>query len=77
MHLAAQAGNQLVVEILLAHEANKHAKDLHGGLLGVRDGEEAVLDEWKDSLQFSSEFRSLVEEVLSAQRVIPTDRNTK
>ncbi|OQE26395.1 hypothetical protein PENSTE_c005G04480 [Penicillium steckii] len=30
LHLAAQAGNQLVVEILLAHGANKNAKDLHG-----------------------------------------------
>ncbi|KAL6850738.1 hypothetical protein ACO1O0_007863 [Amphichorda felina] len=38
-----------------------------GGLLGARDGEEAVLDEWKDLLQFGPEFRRLVDELLAVQ----------
>lgn len=38
-----------------------------GGLLGARDGEEALLDEWKESLQFGPEFRRLVDEILTAQ----------
>ena len=40
-----------------------------GGLLGARDGEEAVLDEWKVLLQFGPEFRRLVDQLLTAQGV--------
>ncbi|KAJ5468357.1 hypothetical protein N7475_006109 [Penicillium sp. IBT 31633x] len=42
-----------------------------GGLLGARDGEEAVLNEWKDLLQFGPEFRRLVDQLLTAQGVLP------
>lgn len=43
-----------------------------GGLLGARDGEEAVLDEWKVLLQFGPEFRRLVDQLLTAQGVLPS-----
>lgn len=44
-----------------------------GGLLGARDGEEAVLDEWKELLQFGPEFRRLVNQLLTAQGVLQGD----
>ncbi|OQE26560.1 hypothetical protein PENSTE_c005G09685 [Penicillium steckii] len=69
--------DQVLVDVVRVGMDTDTNAAIAGGLLGARDGEEALLDEWKDSLQFSSEFRSLVEEVLSAQGVITTDQNTK
>jgi len=36
-----------------------------GGLLGVRDGVEAIPQRWRDKLQFAQEFTEIVDEVLS------------
>lgn len=40
-----------------------------GGLLGARDGEEAIPEEWKEVLQFGSEFRQKALEILRIQNV--------
>jgi len=63
--------DQVLVDIVRVGMDTDTNAAIAGGLLGARDGEEAVLDEWKDSLQFSSEFRRLVEEILTAQGVLP------
>ncbi|KAJ5223063.1 uncharacterized protein N7469_009303 [Penicillium citrinum] len=61
--------DQVLVDIVRVGMDTDTNAAIAGGLLGARDGEEAVLDEWKDSLQFSSEFCRIVEEILTAQGV--------
>ncbi|KAG9252174.1 ADP-ribosylation/Crystallin J1 [Emericellopsis atlantica] len=39
-----------------------------GGLLGARDGEEAVPRHWRDTIQYGKEFRHLAHEMLKAQK---------
>lgn len=62
--------DQVLIDIVrLGRDTDTNAA-IAGGLLGARDGEEAVLDEWKELLQFGPEFRRLVDQILTAQGVL-------
>ncbi|KAJ5391158.1 hypothetical protein N7509_006648 [Penicillium cosmopolitanum] len=65
--------DQVLVDVVRVGMDTDTNAAIAGGLLGARDGEEAVLDEWKDLLQFGPEFRRLVDQILTAQGVIPEE----
>lgn len=65
--------DQVLVDVVRIGMDTDTNAAIAGGLLGARDGEEAVLDEWKDLLQFGPEFRRLVEQLLKAQGVLPEE----
>ncbi|KAJ5267031.1 hypothetical protein N7478_009839 [Penicillium angulare] len=62
--------DQVLVDVVRVGMDTDTNAAIAGGLLGARDGEEAVLEEWKDLLQFGPEFRRLVDELLTAQGVL-------
>lgn len=61
-------GDVLVDVVRVGMDTDTNAA-VAGGLLGARDGEEAVPAEWKGMLQFGKEFRTIVQEILEAQGV--------
>ena len=63
--------DQVLVDVVRVGRDTDTNAAIAGGLLGARDGEEAVLDEWKDLLQFGPEFRRLADQLLTAQGVLP------
>lgn len=63
--------DQVLVDVVRVGMDTDTNAAIAGGLLGARDGEEAVLDEWKDMLQFGPEFRRLADQILTAQGVHP------
>ncbi|KAL4946956.1 ADP-ribosylation/Crystallin J1 [Aspergillus filifer] len=62
--------DQVLVDVVRVGGDTDTNAAIAGGLLGARDGEEAVLDEWKDLLQFYAEFCCLVDQLLTAQGVL-------
>ncbi|KAJ5092782.1 hypothetical protein N7456_008643 [Penicillium angulare] len=62
--------DQVLVDVVRVGMDTDTNAAIAGGLLGARDGEEAVLEEWKDLLQFGPEFRRFVDELLTAQGVL-------
>ena len=65
----ARALDEILVDVVRVGMDTDTNAAIAGGLLGARDGEEALLDQWKDGLQFGKEFRQLVDEILTAQGV--------
>lgn len=63
--------DQVLVDVVRVGMDTDTNAAIAGGLLGARDGEEAVLNEWKDLVQFGPEFRLLVDQLLTAQGVLP------
>ncbi|KAL6849109.1 hypothetical protein ACO1O0_008639 [Amphichorda felina] len=58
---------EVLVDVVRVGQDTDTNAAIAGGLLGARDGEEAVPAEWKNALQFGKEFRDVAEAILRAQ----------
>lgn len=58
---------EVLVDVVRVGQDTDTNAAIAGGLLGARDGEEAVPSEWKNALQFGKEFRDVAEAILRAQ----------
>ncbi|KAJ5179326.1 hypothetical protein N7492_002536 [Penicillium capsulatum] len=67
--------DQVLVDVVRIGMDTDTNAAIAGGLLGARDGEEAVLDEWKNLCQFGPELCRVVDQLLTAQGVLPEEQD--